>query len=250
LATAWLTGNFYDVLVTGGGSSDTLYQDVGVLGESTISNTFTTGSLIVYEQDTVRALASGDKHTVLSVAGTEIFSVDYQGGFTAAKASTITAGGLTLAADDLTFGAAASQIVPGATSLSFRNTADSADNLIITNAGAATIRAGLTITASGLTVTAGVVVYSTITTLADDATPSVSAGNHFITGGTTTITDFDDGVTGQVISVIAEHSVTITDGTNIFVKTGGNLAMAATDTLTLIQKADGKWYQLAYSDNT
>lgn len=55
----------------------------------------------------------------------------------------------------LTLTTAASKIIPGATSLSLRNNADSADNLIITNAGAVTIRAGLTVTAGGATVTAG-----------------------------------------------------------------------------------------------
>jgi len=86
-------------------------------------------------------------------------------------------------------------------------------------------------------------------TLADDATPTVRGGVLFLTGGTTTITDFDDGVTGQTITVIAEHSVTITDGTNIFLSGSSNFEMTATDTLTLIQKADGKWYEVSRSDS-
>lgn len=86
--------------------------------------------------------------------------------------------------------------------------------------------------------------------LADNATPSVNKGNSYITGGTTTITDFDDGFVGQIITVIAEHSLTITDGTNIFLNGSGNFAMNATDTLTLIQKSDTLWYELARSDNT
>lgn len=48
---------------------------------------------------------------------------------------------------------AVSEIVPGATSLSFRNNADSADNLIITDAGAATFRGAITTT--GVTPSAG-----------------------------------------------------------------------------------------------
>lgn len=43
----------------------------------------------------------------------------------------------------LAFSTAASQIIPGATSLSFRNNANSADNLLITDAGAVTVRGGL-----------------------------------------------------------------------------------------------------------
>jgi hypothetical protein len=88
-----------------------------------------------------------------------------------------------------------------------------------------------------------------IITLPDDATPSVKCGSVFLTGGTTTITDFDDGVTGQVITIIAEHSLDITDGTNIFLSGSATWSMTATDTLTLIQKADGKWYETARSDS-
>jgi hypothetical protein len=65
-------------------------------------------------------------------------------------------GDLTIAsAFRLLFGAAISKIVPGATSLSLRNHADSADNLILTDAGAATVRNGLTLTAGDAVVTAG-----------------------------------------------------------------------------------------------
>ena len=104
-----------------------------------------------------------------------------------------------------------------------------------------------TVTSAGLT-TRGVVT-NTIGTLADDATPSVSANSVWLTGGTTTITDFDDGVTGQVITVIAEHEIIITDGTNIFLSGSSNWTMTATATLTLICKADNKWYEIARSDS-
>ena len=64
------------------------------------------------------------------------------------------------------------------------------------------------------------------------------------------LADFDDGLEGQVIIIISEHGITITDGTNIFLNGSGNFVMVATDTLTLICKADNKWYELARSDNT
>jgi hypothetical protein len=86
-------------------------------------------------------------------------------------------------------------------------------------------------------------------TLADDATPSVASGRNFLTGGTTTITDFNDGIENQVIYIVSEHSITITDGTNIFLAGSANFVMAATDTLTLICKADGSWIELSRSDN-
>ncbi len=56
---------------------------------------------------------------------------------------------------NLVFTAASAKIIPGATSLLFRNNADGATNLSISNAGAVVIRAGLTVTAGGVTLTAG-----------------------------------------------------------------------------------------------
>lgn len=51
----------------------------------------------------------------------------------------------------LTMLAAVSRLVPGATSFSIRNAADAADNFTLTNAGVATIAAGLTLTSGPLT---------------------------------------------------------------------------------------------------
>lgn len=95
----------------------------------------------------------------------------------------------------------------------------------------------------------GVLIHNRPIAFADDATPSVALGNTFLTGGTTTITDFDDGTEGQIITVIAEHSLDITDGTNIFLSGSANWSMTATDTLTLVCKADNKWYEMARGDN-
>jgi hypothetical protein len=89
-----------------------------------------------------------------------------------------------------------------------------------------------------------------IATLANSATPSVFAMKTALTGGTTTITDLIDGALGQELTIIAEHTITITDGTNIFLSGSTNFVMAATDTLTLIRKADGNWYEIGRSDNT
>jgi hypothetical protein len=92
-----------------------------------------------------------------------------------------------------------------------------------------------------------------INTLANNATPWVgyngNTQNVYLTGGTTTITDFIDGVPGQEIKIISEHAITITDGTNIFLNGSTNFVMKATDALTLIQKADGKWYEMGRSVN-
>lgn len=49
-------------------------------------------------------------------------------------------------ASSLTLSATASRIIPGATSLSLRNNANNADNLLVTDAGAATVRTSLQVT--------------------------------------------------------------------------------------------------------
>lgn len=82
----------------------------------------------------------------------------------------------------LSFTTAISRVIPGATSLSLRNNANSADNLIITDAGATTLRAGLTISASGATITGA----STITA---DASALTLAS---VTGSTATRISFKD----------------------------------------------------------
>jgi hypothetical protein len=89
-----------------------------------------------------------------------------------------------------------------------------------------------------------------VMTLSNVANPAIGGGRIFLTGGATDITEFRFGKTGQIITIIAEHALTITDGTNIFLAGSANFVMAATDTLTLIQKADGKLYELSRSDNT
>ncbi len=85
---------------------------------------------------------------------------------------------------------------------------------------------------------------NTIASLANDATPSILGGRVWLTGGTTTITDFDDGVTGQEIVIMAEHSIIITDGTNIHLDGSASFDMDLGDTLTLMQKVDTYWYEI------
>jgi hypothetical protein len=92
-------------------------------------------------------------------------------------------------------------------------------------------------------------VISTIAALANSATPSVADGKVWLTGGTTTITDFTGGVPGQEIIIMSEHAITITDGTNMFLSGSANFVMASTDSLYLIQKADGNWYEISRSVN-
>jgi parallel beta-helix repeat protein len=86
-----------------------------------------------------------------------------------------------------------------------------------------------------------------VKTLDNTGTPSVEGGHYFLTSGTTGITDFDDGVAYQVIVVIFGHSTSVADTPNIFLNGSSAQLFADGDSLTLIQKADGLWYELARS---
>lgn len=106
---------------------------------------------------------------------------------------TVSSGNATLTTGALVFGAATSSVIPGATSLSFRNNANSADNLLISNAGAVTVRAGLTVTAGGATVSAGNLAVSSGTITASSTVQgtqlisTVSTGTAPLTVSSTTL---------------------------------------------------------------
>lgn len=119
-------------------SPSVLVSTPGVLAPAT---TGITGNLTVAGNETVTG--------TLSVSGTTTLGSTTTGALTTAAATV--GGDLTIAsAFRLLFGAAVSKIVPGATSLSLRNHADNADNLIVTDAGAATVRSDLTLSAGRL----------------------------------------------------------------------------------------------------
>jgi hypothetical protein len=80
---------------------------------------------------------------------------------------------------------------------------------------------------------------------ASDTTPTVAAGDSFISGGAVTITDFDNGVVGKTIKILAAHAVTVTDGSPIILHGSANFVMAAADTLTLHMFNDQVWSELS-----
>lgn len=102
---------------------------------------------------------------------------------------TTTFAGAVTVTPDLTLGArllfstAAGKIVPGATSLSLRDSTDTFDNFKVVDAGSATVRNGLTVSAGGLTVTAGGL--------------TVSAGGLIVTAGGLTVSASGAAITGN-----------------------------------------------------
>lgn len=143
------------------------------------------------------------------------------------------------------------------TSLRVRAPTISAGGASLTNAAALYVQSAPTAATNnyalwidaGTTRLDGVLLQATVTTLANDATPSVSAGNLFKTGGTTAITDFDDGVVGQTIRILAEHTITVTDGTPVVLNGGANFGMVSSDTLTLTMFNDQIWHEVSRSVN-
>jgi hypothetical protein len=99
-------------------------------------------------------VATSQKLSV-TVAGTEQGSLNATALTLPTDNLVLTAGDITVTAGKINIGTAASRLVPGATSMSLRNNANTQDNFICTDAGACTARTGLTSTASGITATAG-----------------------------------------------------------------------------------------------
>jgi len=83
----------------------------------------------------------------------------------------------------------------------------------------------------------------TITFTAGDATPTVSTGRTFITAGSTAITDFDDGVDGQIITVRAHGAITLTDSANLQLQGNADFVMALDDIVTLANIGGTNWYE-------
>jgi len=82
-----------------------------------------------------------------------------------------------------------------------------------------------------------------------DATPSVKGVTVCKTAGTTAITDFDDGIVGQTIHILATASITITDGSPIILNGSADYTMTVTDTLVLTMYDDQVWQEDSRSVN-
>lgn len=77
---------------------------------------------------------------------------------------------------------------------------------------------------------------------AADTTPSVDGYGQFRTGDTTAYTNFDDGVSGQQITILASHAATLTNNATIKTTTGANVTMTVNRRYRLTNW-QGVWYQ-------
>ena len=77
-----------------------------------------------------------------------------------------------------------------------------------------------------------------------DATPSVTDYDRLLMTSAVSVTDFDDAIVGQRITILTSAAVTITDNTHISLDGDTNYDMVAGDILRLEQFADGIWYEI------
>mgnify|MGYP002814039146 CR=1 FL=1 len=91
--------------------------------------------------------------------------------------------------------------------------------------------------------------FYSINTLAATATPSVANFILCNTNGATAITNFTNGTTGQVIIVLAQANITITNGASIQLAGAANFAMTNLDVLTLVQISLNLWREVSRSVN-
>lgn len=186
----------------------------------------------------VSGTAAATDYEILDHANADAsrFKIDHTTGLVTIPQGVTTSGILTGASLALT--TAVSKIVPGATSFSIRNTADSADNLIITNAGAATIRAGLTITAGGLTVTAGAMAGPSLAVTAGlTSSGPTGAGIGYATGAGGAVTQITSRTTGVTLNKLTGAITTSSVGA-IGIQSGAvftvtNSTVAIGDTILL-----------------
>lgn len=210
-----------------------------------VNQSGTAGYTALLVDATENANGSGDQKLLsLALGGTQVFGVLSSGATTIAAGGltvtaggvtitagglTVTAGGATITAGDLTvtagnmiFAAASAKVIPGATSLLFRDHADSNTNLSISDAGALVTRASLTVTSGGLTVTSGALL--------------VSSGAITATVGDITATN------GNVILSTAGKGLKIKEGSNATMGTATlNGSGTVTVSTTAVKTASRIW---------
>ena len=83
------------------------------------------------------------------------------------------------------------------------------------------------------------------------ATPTVASGgrNFTLADAGFNITNFTDGLIGQEIRLFPNVAGTIVNGATVQLAGSANFVMAAGDSLTLIKKPDGVWYEVCRSVN-
>ncbi len=87
-----------------------------------------------------------------------------------------------------------------------------------------------------------------VNNLDDTASPSVSGKSLFVTTGTTEVTDLDDGVVGQRVTIIIKHTKTFRSTGNLHIS-GTSATLTSGDTIELVLHSDNEWYTTSKVDD-
>lgn len=275
-AACYVVGAKYDVLISGGGQTTRLLQDVVCGGGESVRSNIYSGT--AWTLDTLRTLAATDKLLDLQTAGASKFSVAGDGeivagaaGATHALTGNTTVTGNVTASGTLTAQTSGSSITGTLTIAGITGNIQQAGGLVA-NAFAAstTFSGGVTISGAGKTLSVttdtGIKLIGTRVTqkawtnFADlDTTPDVSAGNYFTLAYSlpTSITNFDGGPNGtdlQEITLRFTNATVVTlvhDVTKIRLVGGANFTSTTADTITLVSDTSNPtiWYEKARSVN-
>jgi hypothetical protein len=90
----------------------------------------------------------------------------------------------------------------------------------------------------------------TVTFTGADATPTVAEGSLFLTSGTTTITDFDDGQVGDIKYIKAQSNIEVTDSASVVLKGALDFKMSPQDVLALGMFDDQVWYEIGRNERS
>jgi hypothetical protein len=182
----------YGATFTGAGASSVApLVNISLLGGLTLPAllTISAGGLAVTGNSTIAGTLGGiSTLTATNLGGTLS---------TAAQANVTSLGTLTslTTSGTITMTSAVSQLIPGATSFSHRNTANSADNLLIADAGTVTYRADLVLGTAPRILTTG-----TIPTVGSGGTGTSALS--IITGATNTAGQFQVTATGVIAGAV------------------------------------------------
>ena len=153
----------------GNATTDTVTVTAGV-NSSVLPSTTNSVDLGSTTQRWRDVFAAGTINTSNTVSAATVSATTVSGTNVTGASLTASSGNVAVTAGNLTFGAASAKIIPGATSLLVRDTADANTNLSVTDAGALTVRNGLTVSANGAGITGATSVSGAKTTLAATAT--------------------------------------------------------------------------------
>jgi hypothetical protein len=136
----------------------------------------------------------------------------------------------------LTMSATASKIVPGATSFAVRNNADTQNNLIVTDAGILTVRAGLTLSAGTLTLTGTTVAGAPTWSSSQAITLSTAAQPNVTSLGTLTGLDLNGDLNFVSANNISNAGTISAGGTVTLTATGTSVAASGDVTIATSKK--------------